>query len=99
VAVTCCDTDPQASWPVAVRLYLPQTWVDDPNRRRKARVPSEVTVQTKPEIALALLDRVRAWGVLYRCVVADADYGDNPNFLASLEERHERHVAGVCADF
>jgi SRSO17 transposase len=24
VAVTCCDADPQAAWPVAVRLYLPQ---------------------------------------------------------------------------
>lgn len=26
LAVTCCYTDPQASWPVAVRLYLPQAW-------------------------------------------------------------------------
>jgi SRSO17 transposase len=26
VAVTCCYTDPQATWPVAVRLYPPQAW-------------------------------------------------------------------------
>jgi SRSO17 transposase len=99
VAVTCCDTDPQASWPVAVRLYLPQAWADASQRRRKARVPSEVTFQTKPAIALALLDRARAWGVPSRGVVADADYGDNPHCLAGLEARHERDVAGVRADF
>jgi SRSO17 transposase len=99
VAVTCCDTDPQASWPVDVRLYLPPTWADDADRRHKARVPPEVSFQTTPEIALVLLDRARAWGVPHRCVVADADDGDNPNFLAGLEERHERYVAGVRANF
>src|SRR5919206_378929 len=30
VAVTCCYSDPQASWPVAVRLYLPKEWTDEP---------------------------------------------------------------------
>src|SRR5215510_12650164 len=99
VAVTCCYTDPQATWPVAVRLYLPQAWAQDPARRQQARVPAEVAFRTKPEIALALLDHARAWGIPHRCVVADADYGDNPNCLAGLESRQERYVVGVRADF
>jgi SRSO17 transposase len=98
VAVTCCYSDAQASWPVAVRLYLPQDWTDAPERLRQARVPPDVTFQTKPQIALALLDQARLWGVPYRCVVADADYGDNPNFLAGLEARCARYVVAVRAD-
>jgi SRSO17 transposase len=99
IAVTCCYSDPWATWPVAVRLYLPKTWADDARRRQQAHIPAEVPFQTKPEIALALLDQARAWGVPHRCVVADADYGDNPNFLGGLEARQEPYVVAVRADF
>ena len=99
IAVTCCYTDSQATWPVAVRLYLPKTWAYDLERRQQARVPPELAFQTKPEIALTLLDQARAWGVPYRCVVADADYGDNPNFLRGLEARQEWYVVAVRTDF
>jgi SRSO17 transposase len=89
-AVTCCDPDPQATWPVAVRLYRPKTWAEEPERRRKARVPPAVSLQPKPEMALSLLDQARLWEGPHRCVVADADDGDNPHFLAGLEARQER---------
>jgi hypothetical protein len=99
VAVTCCYSDALATWPVGVRLYLPEAWTQDLERCHKAGIPSEVGFQTKPEIALALLDQARRWGIAHHCVVADADYGDNPNFLAGLEERGEPYVVGVRADF
>lgn len=35
----------------------------------------------------------------HRGVVADADYGDNPHFLASLEAWQERYVVAVRTDF
>lgn len=63
VAVTCCYSDPQATWPVGVHLYLPEVWTEDPDRCRKARVPEGVAFETKPQIALSLLPQARAWGV------------------------------------
>jgi SRSO17 transposase len=63
VAVTCCDPDPQATWPVAIRLYLPEAWAEALERRQQARVPGEVTFHTKPELALALLEPARVWAV------------------------------------
>jgi SRSO17 transposase len=38
VAVTCCYADARASWPVAVRLYLPKEWTDDPERLKQSEL-------------------------------------------------------------
>ena len=99
VTVNCHYAERTLAWPVNTRLYLPENWANDPTRRQKAHVPKEVTFQTKADIALTLLDQARAWEVRHRCVVTDADYGDNPNFLNGLEERHERYVVSVRANF
>jgi SRSO17 transposase len=99
VTVNCHYAERTIAWPVATRLYLGKEWAHDAQRRQKAKVPKEVEFQTKPEIALDRLDQADAWGVRYACVVADADYGDNPNFLAGLEKRRKRYVAAVRADF
>ena len=99
VTVNCHYAERTIAWPVATRLYLPKEWTDDPERLAKAKVPEDIDFQTKPEIALDLLDKADSWDVKYAAVVADADYGDNPNFLAGLEKRNKRYVVAVRKDF
>ena len=99
VTVNCHYAERTLAWPVATRLYLPAHWADDADRRTKAKVPDEVTFRTKPQIALELLDQAKHRGVRWSCVTADADYGDNPNFLDGLEKRRRRYVVAVRADF
>jgi SRSO17 transposase len=99
VTVNCHSAERTVAWPVATRLDLPAPWADDADRREVAKVPEVLAFRTKPQIALELLDQAQAWGVRCSCVTADADYGDNPNFLEGLEERRKRYVVAVRADF
>jgi SRSO17 transposase len=99
VTVNCHYAERTLAWPVATRLYLPEEWADAVERRKRAHVPSEIGFQTKADIALALLDEARAGAVSHAGVTGDADYGDNPNFLNGLEERGERYVLAVRANF
>lgn len=51
---------------VGLRLFLPESWTSDAARLDRARVPDELRAyRTKPEIALAEIDRVRAAGVRF----------------------------------
>ena len=62
--------------PIGLRLFLPKLWSDDPARCAAAGVPETAYVtQTKPEIALDEIDRVRNAGIRFGCVLADAGYG------------------------
>jgi SRSO17 transposase len=99
VTINCHLAERTMAWPVSTRLYLHQTWAEDWDRRAKAHIPKDVAFKTKPEIALDLLDEAKAAGVRWRCVVADAEYGDNPVFLNGLERRKEVFCVALRSDF
>jgi hypothetical protein len=77
--------------PVGLRLFLPAAWVDDPDRCARAGVPeSEWRQRSKPEIALAEIDRLRAAGLRFSAVLADAGFGMSPAFRHGLDGRQLR---------
>jgi SRSO17 transposase len=82
--------------PIALRLFLPESWTDDPQRMRRAGVPEPFQApRTKPEIALAELDRVMAAGVRFGWVVADAGYGISAAFRQALSARELLWAVGI----
>jgi len=81
---------------VGLRLFLPESWTSDPERMTKAKVPAERQVAlTKPEIAIAEIDRVMAAGVRFGCVLADAGYGMSAPFRQALSERGLSWAVGI----
>jgi SRSO17 transposase len=61
---------------LALRLFLPESWTSKRARLERAGVPAGYrTARTKPEMALAEIDRAIAAGVRFGCVLADAGYG------------------------
>ncbi len=97
VAVSLHYAAPMGDYPLALRLYLPESWTSQPMRMETVRVPAEAQVPcTKGEIALDLLDQVRAEGLAHQAVVADAGYGLSVDFRRGLEDRHEQYVVGIA---
>jgi SRSO17 transposase len=76
VAVELVVSDGEVAAPVAGRLYLPETWAQDPARRQKAGVPEAVSFQTKPQIAGDLIAEALADGLTVAPVLGDAVYGN-----------------------
>jgi len=97
VLVTSHYVDRVFDWPIAGRVYLPESWAHDRQRRQRAQVPKEERFRTKGEIALELIDAELEAGVPTRAVVADAGYGDQPPFLNGLESRELPYLVGVAA--
>src|ERR687897_1406752 len=95
IAVTLSVANAHASLPVAYRLYLPEVWAKDPERRAKAGVPDEVVFQTKPEIALDHIRSALAAGVAHGMVLADAGYGVDTAFRTALTEMGLSYILGI----
>src|SRR4051794_5689178 len=100
VAVSVHYVSPRGGhYPLDLRLYLPEVWLSDKARLDKAGVPlAERRALTKPEIALELLDGVRAEGLPGRAVVADAGYGVSEGFRDGLEARGLSYAVGVTGE-
>jgi hypothetical protein len=74
--------------PLALRLFLPDAWVDDPARCDEVGVPaSRRRHLPKTELALEELDRLLELGVRFGHVAVDAGYGISAGFRHGLSAR------------
>ena len=78
------------------QLYLPESWVEDPEKCAKAQIPEvHRRYQPKWQQALDLVKRARANQVKFGWVGVDALYGNNHGFLNALEDSGERFMADI----
>lgn len=76
-------------------LYLPREWAEDEARRREAGVPGEVSFQTKPQLAKAMLQRALEGGTPASWVTGDEVYGSDRQLRLWLEGLEMPHVLAV----
>jgi SRSO17 transposase len=96
VAPSVHYVSPKGHYPLAMRLFLPDSWIEDPARLDAAGVPEAFRqAQTKGEIALDLLDTVRGEGLPGWLAVADAGYGVSEDFRKGLASRGLASIVGV----
>jgi SRSO17 transposase len=80
---------------VGLRLFLPEDWCGDAERRAAVGVPKAMEHRPKWKIALEEADRVLASGARFGCVLADAEYGKAAGFRAGLAERQLSYAVGI----
>ena len=79
---------------VDVRLYLPEEWASDKERRHKCHVPQAVKFRTRHELALQMLDEKgsllpHAW------IAGDDEMGRSSWFRGELRQRRECYLLAV----
>jgi len=76
-------------------LYLPEDWLADRERCRRAGIPAEVTFTTKPSLAWQMLRHAVAQQLPFRWVTGDSVYGDYHTLRLWLESLPKGYVLGV----
>lgn len=80
-------------------LYLPKEWADDATRCKAAGVPKGIEFATKIALARRMIERAVARGLPAKWATADAVYGSDYHFRATLEAAGLGYVVAVRSDF
>lgn len=83
--------------PIDFALYLPESWANDPARRKKARVPEDVEFRTKIDLALGMLEQAVRAELPGDIVLADSAYGDSSAFRETIRALGLDYGVGIHA--
>jgi len=80
------------------RLYVPESWFSDPSRLQRVHAPEDLSFQTKPQLALQMLQGAWHHGVPMAWVTGDEVYGDDPTLRDGIAVTGRRYVLAVAAN-
>ena len=84
--------------PLGFRLYLPEDWCADPERRGKAKIPEDVEFQTKPALGAELVARAAGWKVRRAPVLGDQAYGNDAKLRTRLHDEGVDYVLAIAPE-
>jgi len=95
IGVSLSLATPTTHLPVDFELYLPESWAEDPSRRRACGIPKDTEFRTKPELAIEMIRRALLTGLPRGVVLADAGYGNSSGFRAALRAEGLDYAVGI----
>jgi SRSO17 transposase len=76
-------------------LYLPKSWIQEPERCREANIPEGVKFATKPELAIKMIDRILESKIPIAWFVGDSIYGSSRKLRSFLEKKQKAYALAV----
>jgi SRSO17 transposase len=98
VGVSVHAISEKGTLPLGWALYLPEEWCSDPVRRKKAKIPEDVSFQTKPELGVSLIERAAGFQIERAPLLGDAAYGDNTQLRTTLNDKEIEYALSVSPD-
>jgi len=80
------------------RLFLPEEWAADRERREEAGVPETVVFRTKPELGLEMVETAVREQLPFSWVGGDSVYGDSPTFVQGVRALGKWYVLDVSSE-
>jgi SRSO17 transposase len=98
IAVSLHAVSARGTVPLGFSLYLPEDWCEDPERRKRAKIPADVEFQTKPALGAELVARAGGWKIRRAPVLGDQAYGNDAKLRTRLHEDGIDYVLSVSAE-
>lgn len=84
---------------VASDLYLPESWIEDLDRREESHIPEDAVFRTKWEIAADQVEACITDGVRFAWITCDEEYTSVPEFIYHMDCCGQRVIGEVRANF
>jgi SRSO17 transposase len=84
---------------VASDVYLPECWIDDPDRCKTAHIPEEAVFRTKWEMAADQVDQCAADGVRFGWITCDEEFTSVPEFIYRMDRSGQRVIGEIRSNF